>query len=744
MKSRRILAIVTAVAMLLLPTQALADDQTTTGDSIITGDAIVNYVDPTTMIRITVPTSEALQFTLDPQNLAATQGVGQWDPSAGGSIIPAAVGIIANKSAIPIKTTVDFSLTDDAGKVVLLDNSGDVNTGTDNNMFLSFVPAKSKTSIALPEIEEVTAPVFVKDGSTPKVFTPAELTAAGVLPANLFALADIEEAGFGQFVAVDAEATGYNQVIVPISEAVDATEATTVSEYASLEVPAATAVMKDLEAGASLAYVMNKAMYYVVRGAEGFSLVYDGATNNDNYDTASFIISGIINKNANWSGYNSTTKIKLTATYSFEKLTDAAYSTEIGTKIAASYNSVETVAPVLPSISSLSAAIEAGTAEAITVSLGTGSQAATDVTVTCEDDGDFSEDDYDFSGTTLTFTADYIDSLIEDEVASREYTVTFNNAAHTAVVITLTYTAPVPPSITETTSAISADTAVPVTVSLGAGAGAAEDITSVTYNDGGLQTLVKGTDYTFSGTTLTFTSAYINSLISGSVTSREYTITFDDTSATTDTYTLTYTASVAPSISATTSAISADTAVPVTVSLGAGAAAADDITSVTYNDGSLQTLVKGTDYTFSGTTLTFTSAYINSLISGSVTSREYTVTFNNTAATTDTYTLTYTAPVINAAPSIGTTSYTVSAAAVPITINFGTGSLAATGVEKVTYLNSSSQLRDVVLGTSYTISGNTLTLTSSFIQGIASGTTRVVTITFNDSAHTAIEVTLQK
>ncbi len=649
MKSRRILAIVTAVAMILLPTQALADDQTSVDGSDVTGDATVNYVDPASMIRITVPTSEALEFTLDPQNLAATQGVGQWNPSAGGSIIPAAVGIIANKSAIPIKTTVDFTLTDDASKVVLLEDSDDVNIGTDNNMFLSFVPAKSKTSIALPEIEEVTAPVFVKgEGTDPKVYTPAELQAAEVPAENLFALADIAEAGFGQFVAVDEEATGYNQVIVPIGEAIDATEATTVSEYASLEVPAATAVMKDSEAGASLAYVMNKATYYVVRGTEGFSLVYDGATSNENYDTASFIISGIINKNANWSGYNSTTKIQLTATYSFEKLTDSAYSA--AQKIEGSHNSVETVPPVEPSISETTAAIEVGTAVAVTVELGTGSAAAT-------------------------------------------------------------------------------------------------GIASVTYEDGGTQTLTVADDYTFSGTTLTFTSAYIDSLIDESVASRTYTITFDNAGATSDTFTLTYTDPVepaAPSISETTSAISADTAVPVTVSLGAGSAAATDITSVTYNNGSVQTLVEDTDYTFSGTTLTFTSAYINSLISGSVASREFTITFNDTAATTDTYTLTYTAPVINAAPSIETTSYTVSAAAVPITINFGTGSLAATGLEKVTYLNSSNQLRDAVLGTSYTISGNTLTLTSSFIQGIAAGTTRVVTITFNDSAQTAIAVSLQK
>ncbi len=640
MKARKTLAIVTAVALIVLPTQVVfAADP---ADQIVTGDAIVDYVDPATMTNVVVPTSAALKFTLDPQNLAATQGVGEWKPEDGGSIIPAAVNIVANQSAVPIKTSVHLTLDDDAGDVVLLGSADDVNDGTDKNMYLSFVPANAKTSIPLAEIAAATDPVFVKDGDDPAVFDGADLLAAGVDEDDLLLTTDAATATFGQFVETEEDSDVYNQVEVPAHSLVAATTPTTVAGFSTLGVSAAAAKITDAEAGTDLAFVMNKAEYYVVRDSDGFSLVYDDAARNDNFDTASFIISGVINKNADWSGYDATTKISVTATYSFDILTNTEYDDAIAAKVGTTYNSVETVAPVAPAVTDESLAIEAGTAEDVAVTLGEGSAAATGITsVTYEDGGTqtlAATDDYTFSGTTLTFTSAYIDSLIEDEVTSRTFTVTFNNTAATTDTVTLTFAPSVAPAVTEESAEIAAGTAEDFAVTLGEGSLAATGIASVTYEDGGTQTLTATDDYTFAGTTLTFTSAYIDSLIEDQVESRTYTVTFNNTAATTDTVELTYEAppvtNIAPSIATTSYSFSSGTPVVITTNLGIGNLAATGITSVTYlNASNVVKTVDAGSYTFVGNTLTFTSTFINTLVSGNVTSREFTITFNNSAST---------------------------------------------------------------------------------------------------------------
>ena len=333
-KTRKLTAAVMALALLAMPLHtSLADP---IADQIITGDAGVDYIDPAKVISFTVPTSASLGFTLDPQNLAATQGVGAWDPDKGGSIIPAAVNIVTNMSAVPLKVTVHFELSDDleSNPVILVNDEADVNTGTAKNMYLSFVPADAKTLVAKAAIDEITAPEYVQDEDADKVFaTPTDLTSISD---------DAATAQFGQFVATGTG--GYYQVQVPAHDAVPATVQTTVSAYTDdtdgFEVPDAAALLTDMTAGADLAFALNSADYYVLKTADGYELKYDGAARNDNYDTGSFILSGIINKNADWSGYTGETKISVSATYSFEVMTSAEYTAATTSKLTGTYNSL--------------------------------------------------------------------------------------------------------------------------------------------------------------------------------------------------------------------------------------------------------------------------------------------------------------------------------------------------------------------------------------------------------------------
>lgn len=545
MKAKKLLAIVTAVTMIVLPSStAFADEQINLLGSTVTQEATVNYVDPTDSIKIVVPTSASLAFTLDPQNLAATQGVGTWDPSEGGTILPQAVGIIANKSAVPVKAMVAFELTDAAiTPVTLVDSNTNINDNTDKSMYMTLTPASAITAIDAVEIPELTDPAFVQAAAVAVTFTADELAAAGVAPADIIAfIAVLGTETFGQFVeTADASAT-YNQVEVPAHALIDATSATTVSGYTSLADTVNISSMS--EAGTSLAYVINEADYYVSKSGTAYSLVYEEQDTNTNYDTASFIIGGNINKNADWSDYDDTTKITLSATYSFETMTGTEATAALTNKLTSSYNSVETITPEVPGIGTITYDLTAATAVNVTVSLGLGSEVAGAITSVTYNDVSvqtLAASNYSLTGTTLTFTADFVDALIAADVPTRDYTVTFNNTAGTAVVLTFTYEEPAvadkAPSIATTSYTMTAATNIPVTVDLGTGGLAATGIGSITYTTTTLKTL-DSASYTFEGGVLTFKSTYID-LVMAATTTRDYNIIFNDDAATSITITLT-------------------------------------------------------------------------------------------------------------------------------------------------------------------------------------------------------------
>lgn len=100
------------------------------------------------------------------------------------------------------------------------------------------------------------------------------------------------------------------------------------------------------------------------------------------------------------------------------------------------------------------------------------------------------------------------------------------------------------------------------------------------------------------------------------------------------------------------------------------------------------------------------------------------------------------------APSIATKTYTLAAdTRVVITVDLGTGSKKADGIAKVEYLNSQNQTRTLD-PSSYVwdADAKTITLGKSFINSLvdAGVTSRNYTITFDDTASTAVEITLAK
>ena len=98
----------------------------------------------------------------------------------------------------------------------------------------------------------------------------------------------------------------------------------------------------------------------------------------------------------------------------------------------------------------------------------------------------------------------------------------------------------------------------------------------------------------------------------------------------------------------------------------------------------------------------------------------------------------------SAAPSIAVKNYTVNGTEdVAITVNLGIGNAAAEGIASITFKNSSGD--DRTMGTSaYSLSGTTLTIDKSQISNWVSAgvTSRTFTITFDDEADTAINITM--
>ena len=124
MKTKKLVALATALTMVLTPMTAFAADLSIGGD--------VNYVE-TTIYKVTLPTTEGMNFVLDPQGLTSLDGEdATYDENEVGKIVGNVNMVTKNDSSVEVKLNAEFYLTDTADSAAtLVDGSADGFTFTD-------------------------------------------------------------------------------------------------------------------------------------------------------------------------------------------------------------------------------------------------------------------------------------------------------------------------------------------------------------------------------------------------------------------------------------------------------------------------------------------------------------------------------------------------------------------------------------------------------------------------------------
>lgn len=158
-RTKQILAITAAATMAFGSSlTAFAADSTLPNDSTVTGGGDLEYVDTSKVYEVTLPTSGALDFVIDPQGLTSLgngQSANLEDLLANSSIVSkeGAGAYIKNESSVGVKVTVKMNITDDSdeGKKVT-----PVAT-------LDAVTADDKTNICLLAIPSTNSPSAIAD-----------------------------------------------------------------------------------------------------------------------------------------------------------------------------------------------------------------------------------------------------------------------------------------------------------------------------------------------------------------------------------------------------------------------------------------------------------------------------------------------------------------------------------------------------------------------------------------------------
>lgn len=109
---KKFVAIATALTMAMAPMTAFADT--------IGGD--VNYVN-TTIYKVTLPTTEGMGFTLDPQGLASLDGGGEHSDENAGDIIGAGTMTAVNESSVDVTLSAKFYIVDSSASATLSDTT---------------------------------------------------------------------------------------------------------------------------------------------------------------------------------------------------------------------------------------------------------------------------------------------------------------------------------------------------------------------------------------------------------------------------------------------------------------------------------------------------------------------------------------------------------------------------------------------------------------------------------------------
>lgn len=197
--------------------------------------------------------------------------------------------------------------------------------------------------------------------------------------------------------------------------------------------------------------------------------------------------------------------------------------------------------------------------------------------------------------------------------------------------------------------------------------------------------------------------------------------------------------SVAPSIGKTSYVMNKGIPLPIEVDLGAGKLAAKGIKSITgQNLSGTAGILAASEYTFANGTLTLSASYIAGLIDKGITSHTLKVVFDDIANTSVKILLT----INDEIPSIAQSEYSMSAGQrIDMDIDWGTGDLAASGIQSIQYVNDSGNV--VTVSTNgYWVDGDTLIFRASYVkQMISDGSmSREFTITFNNKVKTQTKV----
>lgn len=349
--------------------------------------------------------------------------------------------------------------------------------------------------------------------------------------------------------------------------------------------------------------------------------------------------------------------------------------------------------------------------------------------------------EYVFANGVLEFKASYISAMLGNGVMSRDFVINLDDKANTSIVITLSAVGTAP-SVAQTSYTVDRGDAVQVTVDLGSDALAANGIDMITFvNKAGVKKTLEASKYNFVGNILEIKGDYINELIDNGLTSRIFTITFDNVLKTQAEITVTA-VDKAPEILQTNYTMTSGQPVRVDVDLGTGILGATGIQSITFvNKIGVKKTLEATEYVMADGVLKFKASYVTALIGNGNTSRDFEIMFNDAAKTSVTVTMSVSGNV----PSIAQTSYTMDAdgSAIAIDVELGDGGLAASGIESIAFVNLAGVTKTLTTN-DYTFSGNTLTLTEQYITGTLSGawSSRDYTVTFNNVVKTEVKITL--
>ncbi len=155
MNKKRIVAVMAAATMLLNVTPVMAAETASSGGTTVSGSGTVNAYDQTPKFVVTLPTANALDFTVDPYgllNLASGSAISIDDLTNTGAIVSAsgAAAVIKNESSVPVTVSLTMTAKQPTSNTVInfKTTGSEVVTGTAANMFLAIIPSSEKADSA--------------------------------------------------------------------------------------------------------------------------------------------------------------------------------------------------------------------------------------------------------------------------------------------------------------------------------------------------------------------------------------------------------------------------------------------------------------------------------------------------------------------------------------------------------------------------------------------------------------------